>query len=130
MYETLRAFVVVKLTAAAGEKIPSSEFSFPVFGPIFCGAIAGCGGAFLPMNKGLDPIRDNGLAPNMLTALIAAAFYHIFMSTSLSYGVIDASKKAHLVVAVFFVVHGFAQAFIPQVLSAPTVTVSSAKKDQ
>ena len=54
LYEVLRAFVVVKLTHASGKAIPSSEFAFPLFGPIFCGTIAGCGGAFLPLNKGLE----------------------------------------------------------------------------
>lgn len=47
LYETLRAFVVCKLTIAAGNAIAPSEFDFPIFGPIFCGTIAGCGGAFL-----------------------------------------------------------------------------------
>jgi hypothetical protein len=105
MFETLRASVVVKFTAAAAVAIAPTEFSFPVFGPIFCGAIGGCGGAFLPLNKGLEPLRG-GLAPNMMTALVAATFYHIFVSTSLSAGVVHADKKAALLVAEFFVGHG------------------------
>ena len=103
----MRASVVVKLTAAAGAAIAPSEFSFPVFGPIFCGAIGGCGGAFLPLNKGLDPLKE-GLAPNMMTALVAATFYHLFLSTSWSDGVADAKAKAHVLVAVFFVTYGLA----------------------
>lgn len=110
MYEALRAYVVVSLTSAAGNAIPASQFSFPIFGPIVCGAIAGCGGQFLPLDKGLDPLK-NGLAPNMLSALIAAAFFHLFMSTSISDGIVDAKKKAHLLVAIFFVIHGYSQAF-------------------
>ena len=51
LYETLRAFVVCKLTIAAGNAIAPSEFDFPIFGPIFCGTIAGCGGAFLRKSK-------------------------------------------------------------------------------
>lgn len=133
MYEVLRAGVVVKLTSAAGAAIPASEFSFPIFGPIFCGCLAGCGGAFLPLNKGLDPIKS-GLAPNMLsgtlfffkfalpafvfsnfmqyfspillTALFASTAFHLFMNTSLSDGIKDAKSKAHFVVAAFFVVFG------------------------
>jgi len=109
MYETFRATVVVKLTAAAGAAIAPSDFSFPVFGPIFCGAIGGCGGVFLPLNKGLDPLKEGGLAPNMLSALIAAAFYHLFVSTSISDDVIDAPKKAQVLVAKFFIAYGLAK---------------------
>ena len=46
-YETLRASVVVKFTALAAAAIAPSDFSIPVFGPIICGAISGCGGAFM-----------------------------------------------------------------------------------
>mmetsp|Transcript_6690 Transcript_6690/g.10192 ORF Transcript_6690/g.10192 Transcript_6690/m.10192 type:complete len:264 (+) Transcript_6690:51-842(+) len=105
MYEVLRAGVVVKLTSAAGAAIPASEFSFPIFGPIFCGCLAGCGGAFLPLNKGLDPIKS-GLAPNMLSALCGSSAFHLFMNTSLSDGIKDAKLKAHFFVAAFFVVLG------------------------
>ncbi len=110
LYETQRASVVFKLTKAAGYAIPPSDFSIAIFGPIFCGGIAGCGGAFLPLSKGLDPIKD-GLAPNMLSALVAATFIHLFLHTSLSNGVKDAATKAHFLVAVGFVVLGVVQAF-------------------
>ena len=109
MYETFRATVVVKLTAAAGTAIAPSDFSFAVFGPIICGGIGGCGGAFLPLDKGLSPIEKDGLAPNMISALIGAAFYHLFVSTSLSDGVIDAPKKAHVLVAQYFIAYGLAK---------------------
>lgn len=110
LYETTRAYVVVALTSAAGKAIPSSTFSFPLFGPIVCGAIAGCGGAFLPLNKGLDPIK-NGLQAPMLSALIGAAAFHIFMSTSLSEDVVDAKEKAHVHMTVFFIAIGEISAF-------------------
>ena len=110
MFETIRASVVVKWTAAAAAAIPPSEFSFPLLGPIFCGAIAGCGGVFLPFDKGLVPLME-GLAPNMITALVAATFYHLFLSTSLSDGVVSADKKAHLMVAEFFIVYSLVMEF-------------------
>ena len=103
MYETMRAFVVNKLTLAAAAAIPASEFGFPVFGPIFCGSIGGCGGAFLPLNKGLDPIK-NGLAQPMKTAFIGATCLHLFLNTSLSDGVIDAKPKARVCLALFFII--------------------------
>jgi hypothetical protein len=101
----MRAMVVVKLTGAAGKAIPASEFSFAVFGPIFCGTVAGCGGAFLPLNKGLDPIKEHGLAPPMLSAFIAATFYHLFTNL-VSEDIIDAPKKAHVAVSAFFILYG------------------------
>uniref|UniRef100_A0A7S2MRV2 Uncharacterized protein n=1 Tax=Helicotheca tamesis TaxID=374047 RepID=A0A7S2MRV2_9STRA len=104
-YETLRASVVVTLTLAAGSKIPASTFSFPVFGPIACGAIAGCGGAFLPLNKGLEPIKG-GLASPMMTALVASTCLHLFLNTGLSEGVIDAKEKAHVHIAAYFIIVG------------------------
>jgi hypothetical protein len=106
----LRAAVVVKFTMAGGKVIPPSDFSFAVFGPIFCGTIGGCGGAFLPLSKGLDPIR-NGLAQPMLSAGIAATFFHLFTHTSLSAGIKHADKKAHVIVAVFFIAHHLSSAF-------------------
>lgn len=139
LFETIRASVVVKFTAAAAAAIPPSEFSFPLFGPIFCGAIAGCGGVFLPLNKGLEPLME-GLAPNMMTALVGAAFYHLFVSTSLSDGVVSADKKAHLLVAEFFVVYGlFLELELPflkketaatKVAAAAEKTVKVAKKEK
>lgn len=95
----------MKLTAAAGKTIPASEFDFPLFGPIFCGTIAGCGGAFLPLNKGLDPIKENGLAPPMFSAFVGACFYHLFTNLT-SEDMIDAPKKAHVGVAAFFILYG------------------------
>jgi hypothetical protein len=98
--------VVVKLTTAAGNTIPASEFDFAIFGPIICGTIAGCGGAFLPLNKGLDPIKENGLAPPMFSAFVAATFYHLFTNLA-SKDIVDAPKKAHVVVAAWFILYGF-----------------------
>jgi hypothetical protein len=105
LYEALRASVVVKLTSAAGKAIAPSEFSFALFGPIFCGTIGGCGGAFLPLNKGLDPIKELGLGQPMLSAFVAATFYHIFLNTSLSVGVIRADDKAHVLIAAYFIAY-------------------------
>ncbi|CAB9497818.1 expressed unknown protein [Seminavis robusta] len=110
LYETMRAFVVCKLTIAAGNAIAPSEFDFPIFGPIFCGTLAGCGGAFLPMNKGLDPIKA-GLAQPMLSAFIGATSLHLFLNTSLSEGIIDGTKKAKVCMAAFFILHSYYENF-------------------
>jgi len=117
MFEATRASVVVLQTNAARAKIAPSQFDFAVFGPIICGAIAGCGSGFMPLSKGLEPMKD-GMAPPMITALIGAAGYHLFLSTSLSQGCIDAPKKAHLHLALFFIFVGLSTAFV---VEAPAV---------
>ena len=118
LYETMRAFVVCKMTYAAGKAIAPSDFeSMAVFGPIMCGGVAGCGGAFLPFDNGLKAIETGGLADNMLTALVAATFYNFFMHTSLSDGVIEAHKKAQLLVAVFFITHNLYTTFSPKLFA-------------
>lgn len=129
LYETMRAFVVTKMTKAAGAAIAPSDFeSMAVFGPIICGGIAGCGGAFLPFDKGLKAIESTGLQDNMLTALVAATFYNFFMHTSMSDGVIDAHKKAQLLVAVFFISHNLYTTFGAKLL-AGSVKTEKAKKE-
>lgn len=111
LYETMRASVVVKLTGAAGKAIEPSDFSIAVFGPIFCGTVAGCGGAFLPLSKGLDPIKELGLGQPMVSALAGATFYHLFTRTSLSEGVVEPALKAHVLVAYFFIAHNIYTTF-------------------
>jgi len=112
MFETIRASVVVGLTAAAAKAIAPSFFDIPVFGPIFAGGIGGCGGAFMPLSKGLTPIQKTGLKHPMKTALAAAAYYHLFLNSSYSEGVIDAPKKAQVSIAIFFITHHIYHAFL------------------
>lgn len=105
LYEAVRAKVVFTFTLAASAAIAPSLFSFPLFGPIMCGTISGCGGAFLPMNKGLDPIKG-GMQYPMISACIGATLVHLFMNTYLSEGVINAKEKAHLHLTLFFIFVG------------------------
>mmetsp|Transcript_3349 Transcript_3349/g.3752 ORF Transcript_3349/g.3752 Transcript_3349/m.3752 type:complete len:254 (+) Transcript_3349:75-836(+) len=123
-YETLRASVVVKLTTAAALVIAPTTFSFPLFGPIMCGALGGCGGAFLPLNKGLEPMKK-GLGLPMATAFFGAALFHLYVNTSLSDGCVDAHAKAHVHLAMFFVASGLIQALDLSVDMSATKT----KKD-
>lgn len=102
LYEVVRAKVVFTFTVASAAAIAPSLFSFPFFGPIMCGTISGCGGAFLPMNKGLDPILK-GMGYPMITACVGATMVHLFLNTALSEGVIDAKAKAHLHLVLFFI---------------------------
>jgi hypothetical protein len=103
MYEILRAYVVVKFINMAHTTIPPSEFSIPVFGPIICGTIAGCGAAFVPFNKGLDAIRSS-LIPPVLTAGVASILYHVIVHmTSLLQP--HAPAKGQVLVATFFIAY-------------------------
>lgn len=126
LYETLRCSVVTKLTRAAGNAIAPSDFEWAIFGPIFCGSIAGCGGAFLPLNKGLDPIKNGGLGPPMLSAALAATFYHLFLQTRLSDGVQKADQKAQVLIAIFFIAYNLSSAFPG--LKPPPQSTTAAKK--
>ncbi|KAL7542117.1 hypothetical protein ACHAXR_011550 [Thalassiosira sp. AJA248-18] len=104
-YEAVRAKVVLTFTIAANDTIAPSVLSFPLFGPIMCGTIAGCGGAFLPLSKGLDPIAG-GMQYPMTSACVGATLVHLFLNTTLSDGVIQAKEKAHLHLVLFFIVVG------------------------
>jgi hypothetical protein len=109
----------------AAEKISPSYFSFPLVGPILCGTIAGCGGAFLPLSKGLEPIKM-GLLPPMTTALIAATSFHLFMNSSYREGVMNAKEKAQLNIALFFIATGL----LATIKDTKKVTVSAVKKER
>jgi len=125
LYETNRAAVVVKLTYAAGNAIAPSLFSFALFGPIMCGTVGGCGGAFMPMSKGLEPIKG-GLLPPMMTAFVGAAMFHLYLNTGMGEGCVDAKSKAHVCMAVFFIFVGVVDALG---LSAKKTVVVKTKKE-
>ena len=110
MYETVRAKVVLTFTLAANAAIAPSLFSVAIFGPIMCGAVSGCGGAFLPLSKGLDPIAS-GMQHPMMSALTGATLVHLFVNTSFSEGVANAKDKAHVHLALFFIFVGLVNAF-------------------
>jgi len=131
-YETMRCFVVTLFTGLAASTIPASQFSFPVFGPIVCGTIGGCGGMFLPFNKGLSPIESTGLAPPMFSAFWAAIFFHGFtqLAKSGAIDVIDAPKKARVGVAIWFISYAYYKAGLISLPSpAKAAPVKTEKKD-
>mmetsp|Transcript_34631 Transcript_34631/g.98592 ORF Transcript_34631/g.98592 Transcript_34631/m.98592 type:complete len:257 (-) Transcript_34631:252-1022(-) len=128
LYETMRAFVVTKMTLAAAKAIEPSDFSFAVFGPIFCGTLGGCGGAFMPLSKGLDPIKE-GLAPPMFSAFVAATFFHLF--TTLATDVVYVEKKGKVMVALFFIAYGmYVNGVFKSATPAKKGKVDAAKKEK
>ena len=50
-----------------------------MFGPIVCGTLGGCGGAFFPLSKGLEPLRE-GVSGPMTTAFLGSAGLHLFVN--------------------------------------------------
>jgi hypothetical protein len=103
MYEIMRAYVVVKFITLAATTIAPSEFAIPIFGPIICGTIAGCGAAFVPFNKGLDAIKQT-IIPPVISAGIGSIFYHgIVHGTSLLQP--KAPAKGHVLLAIFFIAY-------------------------
>jgi len=96
------------------------------------------------MDKGLSAI-ENGLLPNMTSALVAATFVHLFLNTSASDGVADAKAKAQIIVAYGFVMHslvteiGFAKLFgmqksvvkeVPKMASSEPAAVEAPTKSK
>lgn len=111
-YETTRCYVVTLFTALAASTIAPTQFSFPVFGPVVIGTIAGCGGIFLPFNKGLSPIESTGMVPPMFSALVGCSFFH-FVTQAAKSGVIDmvdAPKKCKVIVAAWFIFFAYYKA--------------------
>ena len=129
-YETMRTFVVTLFTGLAASTIAPSQFSFPVFGPIICGTIGGCGGMFLPFNKGLSPIESTGLAPPMFSAFVAATFFHVVtqLDKSGAIDVVDCPKKAKVFVAIWFIGYSYYKAGL-FTKKTPPAAVKTEKKD-
>lgn len=129
-YETMRTYVVTLFTGLAASTIAASQFSFPVFGPIVCGTIGGCGGMFLPLNKGLTPIEATGLAPPMFSAFVAATFFHIVtqLDKAGAIEVVDCAKKAKVVAALWLTGYSYYKAGLFSSKPAP-VKVKTEKKD-
>ena len=72
LFQSFRAAVVFALMAMAkGAEVPGGVGTV---GLLVCGTLGGCGGIFLPLSKGLEPVR-NGAPVLMETAFTATAAY-------------------------------------------------------
>ncbi|GMI41778.1 hypothetical protein TrCOL_g9128 [Triparma columacea] len=78
MFQAYRATVVTSVILKAISSIPPSFYDSALFGPIFCGTIGGCGGGFMPLSKGLEPLKG-GANASVLTAFMAATGFHIWL---------------------------------------------------
>ncbi len=64
----------------------------------------------MPLSKGLEPIKD-AITPPAQTAFVGALCFHFFLKTSLSEGCIDAKKKAHFFMVLYFIAAALVGAF-------------------
>lgn len=78
------------------------------------------------MNKGLNPIKKGGLAPPMFSALVGATFVHLFINMATD--VVDAQKKAHVILAAWFILYGFYYNGIFARSAAPKPSIMAKKK--
>lgn len=112
LYECVRAYVVVSLTAAGARHIPASDFTVPIFGPIICGTIGGCGYKFVPLNHGMTPLLEQGLTQPIVSALVGSMFFYGWI---LLYPQLPRSHdKGHVMVAIYFIVYNLWTTFQPK----------------
>ena len=83
-YETMRCHVLMNCTKQAATVLPDvliKPFALgpvPIVGPLIAGTLGGCGGGFMPLNKGLDPLAGG---TNWRIASAAVASVWMFLST-------------------------------------------------
>ena len=90
-YEIQRCHVLMNCTKMAAACLPAqlavpSPGRVAIIGPLIAGTLGGCGGGFMPLDKGLGPI-EKGLNWRMASALINSTW--MFLSTQY-----PASKEA------------------------------------
>ena len=99
-FECVRAFLIQLWALRAATHIKPSYFSFPVFGPLVCGFIAGCGGFFCL----LGPSGIMKMVPWPVQSAFLASLMHLLMVNG-ALGVPKYSfAEAHSVMIVFLVV--------------------------
>lgn len=74
-YEIMRCHVLMNCSKMAAASLPGS---LPIAGPLIAGLLGGCGGGFMPLNKGLDPLAGG---TNWRMASAAVNSLWLFLST-------------------------------------------------
>jgi len=78
IFKTQQIVGGIELTAAAVEheelEPHSRHFWTPAAGPLLCGFLSGCGGAFMPFSKGIKPL-ETGKNWGVQSSLIASVVY-------------------------------------------------------
>lgn len=82
-YEIMRCHVLMNCTAMA-QKTLAPQLAVPsddrvaIIAPLIAGILGGCGGAFMPVNKGLEPL-ENGTNWRIVSAMICSAWLFLSM---------------------------------------------------
>ena len=99
-FECVRAFLIQLWALRAATHIKPSYFSFPVFGPLICGFIAGCGGFFCL----LGPSGIMKMVPWPVQSAFLASLMHFCMVNGV-FGIPKFSfPEAHSFILMFLVV--------------------------
>jgi len=92
IFKTQQIVGSIELAAKAVDHEPlmphSRYFFVPMAGPLVCGFLGGCGGAFLPFDKGLRPIEEGKQWP--VSAAFFATVIYYFLTRWLHVPMLDA----------------------------------------
>jgi len=98
-YEMFRCHVMMNCAKMAAGTLAATMFSTPVVGPLVCGAIGGCGGGFMPFDKGLGPLEKD-FNWRIGSAVMGSAW----MQLNISYPMVSAEWARFAAVAFFALV--------------------------
>jgi len=93
LFEIARCFMMLNWLKAGASVLPASYFKLPMVGPIICGTLGGCGGAFLPFEKDL-PALKSGAPYALSTALGATVFFYATVYVAPAYDSLTAYQLA------------------------------------
>jgi len=107
-YEIFRSHVMMNcaaMAAAAGSTFTSKWYPVPIVAPLICGVLGGCGGGFMPLDKGLSPITS-GVDNNwrILSSLVGSIWLQLSMRDPTTKEIIGISEPwARFYAVTFFV---------------------------
>ena len=99
-FECVRAFLIQTWALRATSHIKPSYFSFAVFGPLFCGTIAGCGGFFCL----LGPEGIMKMVPWPVQSAFLASLFHLILTNGVINGIPKQNHAdAHTLILFFLI---------------------------
>mmetsp|Transcript_26828 Transcript_26828/g.44542 ORF Transcript_26828/g.44542 Transcript_26828/m.44542 type:complete len:273 (+) Transcript_26828:77-895(+) len=108
LYEIQRCHVLMNCAALAAATLPAnlaqpSQDRATVIGPLIAGLLGGCGGGFMPLNKGLDPLAT-GSNWRIGSSALASLWLFLAAHCPTTKAMIGLSTRTARVVAVIFFV--------------------------
>ena len=100
-FECVRAFLIQTWALRAAACIKPSYFAFPIFGPLVCGCVAGCGGFFCLVGTG----GIMKMVPWPVQSAFLASLIHLLLVNGVIYGVPKQNlADAHTFILFFLIV--------------------------